>query len=55
MVINTIAIDLQENSDGTFDTWISTEGSSGAHYKAASSAEIGNHVKELIDCLAEAE
>lgn len=55
MVINTITIDLQEQSDGTFDTWIATEGSSGAHYKGISSAEIGIHVKELIDCLAEAE
>ncbi|MGN0485534.1 MAG: hypothetical protein ACI4HI_18500 [Lachnospiraceae bacterium] len=54
MYKNIITVDLQQNENGTFDTWISTEGSSGAHYKTATAEEIGLHVKELIECLTEA-
>lgn len=52
---NTISIDLISNGNGTYDTWISTEGSSGAHYPDASAEKIGVHVADLVDCLEEAD
>lgn len=47
----TFSVDVESNGNGTYDTWISTKGSSGAHYPTAKAAEI---VADLVDCLEEA-
>lgn len=52
---NTINVDIISNGNGTYDTWISTEGSPGAHYPDASAEKIGVHVADLVDCLEEAD
>lgn len=52
---NLISIDIESNGNGTYDTWISTEGSSGAHYPTAKATEIGDYVADLVDCLEEAD
>lgn len=52
---NIISVDIEGNGNGMYDTWISTEGSSGAHYQAAKATEIGDYVADLVDCLEEAD
>lgn len=49
-----ISVDLELISDGKFDMWLSTEGSSGAHYAGITATDVGVHVKELAECLKEA-
>lgn len=51
--LSAISIDVSVNSDGTFDTWISTESSSGDHYDRISSNRLGDIVADLVECLAE--
>lgn len=49
----TITVDIESNDDGTYDTYIATENSSGSHYKDANATTIGTYVAELIDILEE--
>ena len=51
--IGTISVDVELLSDGSYDVWISTEGSSGAHYTGISADTIGNNVADLVESLAE--
>lgn len=48
-----IHIDIKSNNDGTYDTYIATENSSGSHYKNINATQIGKHVAELVDVLEE--
>lgn len=48
-----ISVDVQTFGNGHYDTYISTEGSSGAHYPDATAAQIGEYVADLIDTLEE--
>lgn len=50
----TISIDIKSNGDGTYDTYIATEGSSGSHYGAINAQTIGEYTADLIDTLEEA-
>ena len=49
----TISIDVISNENGTYDTYISTENSSGSHYNAIDAKTIGEYTADLIDCLEE--
>ena len=50
----TITVDIISHQDGTYDTYIATENSSGAHYDAINATTIGNYVADLVDSLEEA-
>lgn len=52
--LNTISVDIRTNHDGTYDVYISTEGSSGSHYPCIRAEEIGDNVTDLVDALEEA-
>lgn len=49
----TISVDIKSNGNGTYDTYISTEGSSGSHYEAINAQTIGEYTADLIDTLEE--
>lgn len=49
-----ITVDVISNEDGTYNTYISHEGSSGEQYEAISAQEIGKNVADLVDTLEEA-
>ncbi|MBQ6855547.1 MAG: hypothetical protein IJO13_00415 [Lachnospiraceae bacterium] len=49
-----ISVDIEINEQGEYDVWISTEGSSGAHYVGLTPDQIGKNVADLIECLREA-
>lgn len=51
---NTITIDIKSHDNGTYDTYIATEGSSGSHYDAINAKTIGEYTADLIDTLEEA-
>ena len=51
--LGTISVDVELLSDGSYDVWISTEGSSGAHYRGISPSDVGSNVADLIECIAE--
>ena len=46
-----IIIDVISNEDGTYDTYIATESSSGSHYDAIDAEIIGSYTADLIDSL----
>ena len=48
-----ISVDIKSNNNGTYDTYIVTETSSGEHYPKATASEIGEYVADLIDTLEE--
>ena len=48
-----ITIDVERNEDGSYDTYIATESSSGSHYPKITADEIGEDVADLIECLYE--
>lgn len=52
--LSAISVDAEMMENGKFDVWISTEGSSGAHYTGVTSDEIGRHVADLVEVLADA-
>lgn len=52
--LSTISVDVQTNHNGTYDVYISTEGSSGCHYPDISAEVVGENVADLIDTLEEA-
>lgn len=49
-----ISVNVKSNGDGTYDTYVSTENSSGEHYNSITARQIGENVADLIDCLEEA-
>ena len=49
-----ITIDITSNNNGTYDTYISTEDSSGEHYRDINAEKIGEYTADLIDTLEEA-
>lgn len=51
--IANISVEVYRNADGTFNTYIETECSSGAEYKHISTDKIGEYVADLIESLAE--
>ena len=53
ITLSSITVDAQILPNNTLDAYISTEGSSGAHYKGLTAAAVGANVQELIECLAE--
>lgn len=53
ITLSSITVDAQILPNNTLDAYISTEGSSGAHYKGMTAAAVGANVQELIECLAE--
>ena len=53
ITLSSITVDTQILPNNTLDVYISTEGSSGAHYKGLTAAAVGANVQELIECLAE--
>lgn len=48
-----IIVEVESNTDGTFNAYIATENSSGEDYQHVSADEIGEHVAGLIECLAD--
>lgn len=54
ITLSSISIDLEICPDNTLDVWLSTDGSSGAHYTGLSAADVATNVQELIECMAEA-
>lgn len=52
--LSAISVDVEMMEDRRFDVWISTEGSSGAHYTGITSDEIGRYIADLVEVLAEA-
>ena len=52
--LSAISVDVEIQPDNTLDVYISTEGSSGAHYQNVSAEAVGENVQDLIECLAEA-
>lgn len=53
MLDTIISVDVKSNNDGTYDTYIATENSSGSHYPAIDANKIGEYVADLIDTLEE--
>ncbi|MBO5435147.1 hypothetical protein J6A31_04925 [bacterium] len=53
MLDTTILVDVKSNGDGTYDTYIATENSSGSHYPAIIANTVGEYVADLIDTLEE--
>ena len=51
--LGTFDVDVQLMSDGTFDVYISHEGSSGEHYKHVTADRIGQLLADDIECIAE--
>ena len=51
--LGTFEADVQLLEDGTFDAYISHEGSSGAHYEHVTADRIGVLVADDIECIAE--
>lgn len=49
-----ITVDVISNEDGTYNTYISHEGSSGEQYDDIDAKTIGEYVADLVDCLEEA-
>ncbi len=47
-----INVDVQNEGNGKYDAYISSEVSSGAHYEHVTSEQIGKYVAELIDNIA---
>lgn len=54
-VRTTIEIDIETFKNGTYDAYISHEGSSGASYKKINARQIGEYTADLIDTLEEAD
>ena len=52
--LSAISVDVEIQPDNTLDAYISTEGSSGAHYQNVSAEVVAENVQDLIECLAEA-
>ena len=48
-----ISVDVEHMEDGTYDVYISHEGSSGLHYQHVTAKEIGVLVEEEIETLNE--
>ena len=53
ITLSSITVDAEILPNNTLDVYISTEGSSGAHYKGLTAAAVGANVQDLIECLAE--
>lgn len=51
MLKTTIIIDVISNENGTYNTYIATESSSGSHYDAIDAETIGSYTADLIDSL----
>lgn len=54
ITLSAISVDVEIQPDNTLDAYISTEGSSGAHYQNVSAEAVAENVQDLIECLAEA-
>lgn len=54
ITLSAISVDVEIQPDNTLDAYISTEGSSGAHYQNVSAEVVAENVQDLIECLAEA-
>lgn len=46
-----ISVEVFQNKDGTFNTYIATDSSSGENYNHVSADEIGEYVAGLIECI----
>lgn len=53
IALSAISVDVEIQPDNTLDAYISTEGSSGAHYQNVSAEVVAENVQDLIECLAE--
>ena len=53
ITLSAISVDVEIQPDNTLDAYISTEGSSGAHYQNVSAEAVAENVQDLIECLAE--
>ena len=53
IALSAISVDVEIQPDNTLDAYISTEGSSGAHYQNVSAETVAENVQDLIECLAE--
>lgn len=53
ITLSAISVDVEIQPDNTLDAYISTEGSSGAHYQNVSAEVVAENVQDLIECLAE--
>lgn len=53
-LLTNISLEVDTNHDGTYDIYLSTECSSGAHYENISAAKIGEYVADLVDTVEEA-
>ena len=51
--LGTFDVDVSLLSDGTFDVYLSHEGSSGEHYEHVSADRIGELVADDVECIAE--
>ena len=53
MDLGTFDVDVQLQPNGKFDVYISHAGNSGEHYPGIDANEIGKHVADTIECIAE--
>lgn len=49
-----LTVDVQLQPNGKYDVYLSTEGSSGCHYKDQTDEDIAANVRDMIQCYAEA-
>ena len=49
ITLSAISVDVEIQPDNTLDAYISTEGSSGAHYQTVSAEAGADNVQELIE------
>jgi hypothetical protein len=51
--LGSFTTDINLNSDGTYDAYITHDGNSGEHYEHVSADEVGKIVADLIECIAD--
>jgi hypothetical protein len=51
--LGSFTTDINLNSDGTYNAYITHDGNSGEHYEHISADEVGKIVADLIECIAD--